>query len=169
MMGAGKTAIGTQLAKVLGVPFRDSDDEIVKAANNTSIAAIFARDGEPFFRQRESEVLRRLLQDPPSVLSTGGGAFVSAANRDEISRAGVAVWLRADLDLLWARVRRKTTRPLLQTPDPFGTLRALHEARSPLYAQAEIAVDCAADLTIEAMTERVVDALLTRPDVLQRK
>ena len=93
----------------------------------------------------------------------------AAQIRDEISRAGVAVWLRADLDLLWARVRRKTTRPLLQTPDPFGTLRALHEARSPLYAQAEIAVDCAADLTIEAMTERVVDALLTRPDVLQRK
>lgn len=169
MMGAGKTAIGTQLAKVLGVPFRDSDDEIVKAANNMTIAEIFARDGEPFFRQRESEVLRRLLQDPPSVLSTGGGAFIAPANREEISRAGVSLWLRADLDLLWARVKRKTNRPLLQTQDPFGTLRALHEARSPLYAKAEIVVDCAADLTIEAMTDRVVDALLTRPDVLERK
>lgn len=169
MMGAGKTAIGTHLARVLGVPFRDSDEEIVKAANNMTIAEIFARDGEAFFRSRESEVLRRLLADTPCILSTGGGAFLAQANRAEIAQAGVSLWLRADLDLLWSRVKRKSTRPLLQTPDPFGTLKALYEARLPVYEQAEITVDCGADLSIEQMTDRVIAALLTRPDVLERK
>lgn len=169
MMGAGKTAIGTHLAKVLGVPFRDSDEEIVKAANNMTISEIFARDGETFFRQRESEVLLRLLHETPGVLSTGGGAFLSEPNRQAISGFGVSVWLRADLELLWARVRRKTTRPLLQTPDPYGTLKALYEARLPVYSLAEIAVDCAADLSIEQMTDRVLEALRARPDVLERK
>ena len=169
MMGAGKTAIGGQLASVLGVPFRDSDEEIIKAANNMTIAEIFERDGEAFFRQRESEVLRRLMQDAPCVLSTGGGAFMAETNRLVISQRGVSVWLRADLDLLWHRVRRKTTRPLLQTPDPFGTLKALYEARLPVYRMADIAVDCASDLSIEQMTERVLAAVQTRPDVLERK
>lgn len=169
MMGAGKTAIGTHLAKVLGVAFRDSDDEIVKAANNMSITEIFARDGEAFFRNRESEVLRRLLAEAPCVLSTGGGAFLAEANREAISENGVSVWLRADLDLLWNRVKRKTTRPLLQTPDPFGTLKALYETRLPVYQKAEIAVDCGADLSIEQMTDRVIAALEARPDVLEKK
>jgi shikimate kinase len=168
MMGAGKTAIGGHLAKVLGVPFRDSDEEIVKAANNMSIAEIFERDGEAFFRQRESEVLHRLMQGPPCVLSTGGGAFVAEANRTVISDRGVSVWLRADLTLLWHRVKRKTTRPLLKTPDPYGTLAALYETRLPIYQLADIAVDCAESLTIEQMTDRVIEALQARHDVLER-
>lgn len=167
MMGAGKTAIGTHLAKVLGVPFRDSDDEIVKAANMT-IAEIFARDGEAFFRQKESQVLARLLAGPPGVLSTGGGAFLAEANRTAISAQGVSVWLRADLDLLWQRVRHKTTRPLLSTPDPYGTLKSLLETRAPVYSRADLIVDSLPGLSIDAMTGRVIDALQTRPDVLEK-
>ena len=108
MMGAGKTAVGTQLARVLGVPFLDSDEEIVRAANR-SIAEIFERDGEPFFRARETEVLSRLLRGAPCVLSTGGGAFLAEPNRQMIADHGVSVWLRADLDLLWQWVRHKST------------------------------------------------------------
>jgi len=167
MMGAGKTAIGTHLAKVLDVPFRDSDDEIVKAANMT-IAEIFARDGEAFFRQKESQVLARLLAGPPGVLSTGGGAFLAEGNRDAISAQGVSVWLRADLDLLWNRVRHKATRPLLRTPDPLGTLRSLLDARAPVYTKADLTVDSLPGLSIDAMTARVIEALETRPDVLER-
>ena len=100
MMGAGKTAIGTALARALDVPFLDSDEEIVKAAN-MSIAEIFERDGEPFFRRKESQVIERLLETERCVLSTGGGAFLSPENRQMISEKGVSVWLRADLDLLW--------------------------------------------------------------------
>ena len=115
MMGAGKTAVGTAVARLLGVEFRDSDEEIVLAANR-SIAEIFERDGEPFFRARETEVIARLLRGTPCVLSTGGGAFLSEKNRQLLHDVGVSVWLRADLDLLWQRVRHKTTRPLLRSP-----------------------------------------------------
>lgn len=168
MMGAGKTAIGTQLARVLGVPFLDSDEEIVRAANRT-IAEIFERDGEPFFRQKETQVIGRLLTGPPCVLSTGGGAFMSDVNRRQIGEKGVSVWLRADLDLLWNRVRHKTTRPLLRTANPRETLRALCEARDPVYALADIAVDAQADLSIEGMARKVLAALAARPDVLEEE
>ncbi|MCU0902128.1 MAG: shikimate kinase [Cypionkella sp.] len=166
MMGAGKTAVGTALARLLAVDFRDSDEEITRAANR-SIAEIFERDGEPFFRARETEVIARLLRGSPCVLSTGGGAFLSAANRALIHEVGVSVWLRADLDLLWQRVRHKTTRPLLRTPNPRETLRALYDARLPFYAEADLAVDSAADLSVEDMAIRVREALRTRPDVLE--
>lgn len=168
MMGAGKTAVGTHLARVLGVPFTDSDDEIVKAAN-MSIAEIFERDGEAFFRLKESQILSRLLAGTPGVLSTGGGAYLAEGNRAAISAHGVAVWLRADLDLLWQRVRHKTTRPLLRTPDPLGTLGALLAAREPIYAKAELVVDSRPGQSIEAMAEQVIAALGSRPDVLEGK
>ncbi|WP_425444838.1 shikimate kinase [Tabrizicola aquatica] len=166
MMGAGKTAVGTALARQLGVPFLDSDEEITRAASR-SIAEIFERDGEPFFRARESEVISRLLRGTPCVLSTGGGAFLSAANRQLIHDVGVSVWLRADLDLLWQRVRHKTTRPLLRTANPRETLRELYEARLPFYAEADLVVDSSPDLSVEDMATRVRQALLTRPDVLE--
>lgn len=166
MMGAGKTAVGTALARLLGVPFLDSDEEIVKAAKQ-SIAEIFERDGEAFFRARETEVLNRLLHGVPCVLSTGGGAFLAPVNRALIHDSGVSVWLRADLELLWQRVRHKTTRPLLRTTNPRETLRGLYEARQPAYAQADLVVDSAADISVDAMAERVAAALSQRPDVLE--
>ena len=167
MMGAGKTAVGAALARLLEVPLLDSDEEIVRAADR-SIAEIFERDGETFFRTRETEVLARLLRGAPCVLSTGGGAFLSATNRALIAECGVSVWLRADLDLLWQRVRHKATRPLLRTPNPRETLRALYEARLPFYQMADMAVDSSADLSVEDMARRVVDALISRIDVLER-
>ncbi len=166
MMGAGKTAVGRALAERLGVPFIDSDAEIEQAAN-MSIAEIFTRDGEPFFRRKETQVIERLMETERCILSTGGGAFLSETNRDIIANKGVAVWLNADLELLWNRVRHKDTRPLLRTPDPKGTLRDLYEKRVPLYGKADLSVKAEAGLTIEAMAERVAEALLGRPDVLE--
>ncbi len=167
MMGAGKTAVGRTLAAQLGVVFRDSDHEIEEAANRT-IAEIFARDGEPFFRRKESQVIRRLLEGAPGVLSTGGGAFLSSGNREIISRMGVSVWLNADLNLLWERVRHKSTRPLLRTADPKGTLRDLYEARVPIYAQADMEVTSVPGMSLDRMARRVADRLAAeRPDVLE--
>ena len=103
MMGAGKTAIGRALSQRIGAPFKDSDAELETAATMT-IAEIFERDGEPFFRDRETEVIDRLLEGEPAVLSTGGGAFLAERNRALISEKGVSIWLDAPLDLLWARV-----------------------------------------------------------------
>ncbi|MES2847126.1 MAG: shikimate kinase [Pseudomonadota bacterium] len=167
MMGAGKTAVGTAVARLLGVPFVDSDDEIVRAAQR-SIPEIFARDGEPFFRARETEVLGRLLRGAPCILSTGGGAFLSPVNRDLIAESGVSVWLRADLDLLWQRVRHKATRPLLRTANPRETLRQLWAARVPFYQLADLTVDSQPDLSVEDMADRVVAALAQHTDVLER-
>ncbi|MFD0858374.1 shikimate kinase [Roseovarius aquimarinus] len=166
MMGAGKTAVGKALAARLGVPFRDSDAEI-EAAAAMSIAEIFARDGETFFRARETEVIGRLLSGRTCVLSTGGGAFLQARNRELIAERGVSVWLNADLQLLWSRVKNKDTRPLLRTPDPYGTLRALYEARTPIYAKADIEVCPQPGYTIETMTTRVIEALAARPGILE--
>ena len=166
MMGAGKTAVGTALARQLAVPFLDSDDEIVSAASR-SIAEIFERDGEPFFRAREAEVLARLLRGTPCILSTGGGAFLAESNRQMIHDAGISVWLRADTELLWQRVRHKTTRPLLRTANPRATLAALTAERDVFYASSDLVVDSDADLSVDQMAQRVALALAARPDVLE--
>lgn len=165
MMGAGKSAVGKELAHRLGVPFLDSDAEIERAAN-ASIAEIFARDGEPFFRDKEARVIARLLEGAPCVLSVGGGAYLRPETRARISAEGVAVWLKADLDTLWSRVKRKDTRPLLRTANPRQTLAELMAAREPAYAQADLEVMTTADYAIETTAEKVIEALQTRPDVL---
>jgi len=166
MMGSGKTAIGRALAMRLGVAFRDSDAELETAANAT-IAEIFARDGEAFFRDREAEVIARLLKAAPAVLSTGGGAFMSARNRTAISAHGVSVWLDADLDTLWDRVRTKDSRPLLRTANPRATLAELFEKRVPVYQLADMRVAPRPDFAIEQTTALVIEKLLTRPDILE--
>ncbi len=165
MMGAGKTAVGTVLARKLGVPFVDQDEEIERAADRT-IAEIFRDHGEAFFREKETAVLARLLKGAPCVLSTGGGAFLAARNRDLIAVHGVAVWLRAELNLLWARVRHRSTRPLLQTDKPFETLREIFLARTPVYALAPVQVQAFSTYSIDDTAEAVLTALAQRPDVL---
>ena len=167
MMGAGKTAVGRGLSQRLSVPFLDSDSEIETAANRT-VPEIFKRDGEKFFRAREAEVIARLLEEKRGVLSTGGGAFLAQDNRIKITTRGVSVWLDADLDLLWQRVRLKDTRPLLRTADPFATLTKIYENRVPTYAKADVVVKSISGLSIEEMVDRVIDKLLSdRPDVLE--
>ncbi|AUM73957.1 shikimate kinase [Paracoccus jeotgali] len=158
MMGVGKTAVGQEIARQLGLQFRDVDAEIERAAAMT-IPEIFARDGEPFFRDRESRVLERLLGGPRSVISTGGGAWVQPRNRELIDRAGLSVWLDADLDTLWQRVRLRATRPLLMTENPRATLQALLAERAPIYATAAIRVKSDATSDIETTARRVLTAI----------
>lgn len=158
MMGAGKTAIGKAVAQRLGVDFVDSDSEMEQASNMT-IAEIFERDGESFFRKRETEIIGRLVEGLPRVIATGGGAYLNEANRDLINGNAASVWLKADLELLWSRVRHKTTRPLLRTDDPYGTLKTLFEQRDPIYAQAALHVTAKPEYAIEDMCEKVVEAL----------
>jgi shikimate kinase len=157
MMGAGKTAIGTALARLIGVPFLDSDEQIEKAAN-LSVAEIFDTYGEAFFRQKES--LARLLEDRPCILSTGGGAYLSAANRQMIAENGLAVWLKADRELLWSRVRHKTSRPLLRVADPRARLFELLDAREQYYAEAGLVVEADPNYSVQDMAENVLAVLL---------
>lgn len=169
MMGAGKTAIGTELARRLHVPFTDVDAEIEAAAAMT-ISEIFARDGEPFFRDRETQVLSRVLGGPAGVISTGGGAWMRAENRDLIRRRGLSVWLNCDLETLWHRVRQRSTRPLLKTADPKGTLARLIEERYPVYASAELTFDARQGDSIEAATTRLMAKIrAAHPGLLEAK
>ncbi|ALJ80618.1 shikimate kinase [Ketogulonicigenium vulgare] len=166
MMGSGKTAVGRAIAQRLSVPFRDSDQAIEAAAQST-IAEIFARDGEPFFRDREAEVIARLLTDEPAIISTGGGAFLAARNREKIEGAGVALWLDASVGILWERVRHRDTRPLLRTENPRKTLEELHKVRAPIYQLAGLRLQAIGGQSVEETASRAVALLLTRPDVLE--
>ena len=168
MMGSGKSAIGKSLATRLGVAFLDSDAEIERAAN-ASISEIFARDGEEFFRGRETEVIRRLLNGRPCVLSTGGGAFMAERNRTMITEKGLSLWLKASLDTLWERVRHKDTRPLLRTANPRQTLADLLAVREPIYSLANLTVETQANYSIDDTTDKAIEALLGRVDVLKEK
>src|SRR5690242_15049768 len=128
MMGAGKSSVGRRLAGRLGIPLVDADTEIEKAAG-MSIPDIFARHGEADFRSGEARVIARLLESGPQVLATGGGAFINPESRASIRRNGISIWLRADFDVLYRRVKRRNDRPLLKTNDPAETLRQLLAAR----------------------------------------
>lgn len=140
LMGVGKSSVGRRLASALGLPFCDADTE-VEAAAGRSIPEIFAALGEPAFRDGERRVISRLLEGPPHVLATGGGAFMSPETRELIKSRAVSVWLKADLDVLAQRLGRKDSRPLLIGKDPMEVLRAQAEARYPVYAQADIVVE----------------------------
>ncbi len=166
MMGAGKTAVGRAVAEKLNAPFLDSDQEIEQAAN-MSVAEIFARDGEAFFRDREAQIIRRLFENDICILSTGGGAFMSQEVREIMTRSGMSLWINADLDLLWSRVKSKETRPLLQTADPYKTLNAIFRARKDIYSLADLIVDVKKELSINEMADRVIAAMRGREDVLE--
>lgn len=157
LMGAGKTNIGRRLAQRLGLPFVDADTEIEAAAGET-IVEIFERRGEAAFREGERKVIARLLASPVHVLATGGGAFMDPETRALIAERAISIWLRADLELLVARVSRRSNRPLLRQGSPRETLARLIEQRYPVYALADIVVDTV-DGPPEATLERVLAAL----------
>lgn len=169
MPGSGKTAVGRVMARALGVPFLDSDAEIESAANMT-IAEIFARDGEAFFRARETEVIARLLEGPVAVLATGGGAWMREENRRLIANRGVALWLDADLETLWARVRGRDTRPMLQGPGAEHRLAELYAARRPVYGLATIRVESGGNGPVARSARSALMALARGPGApLRRK
>ncbi|MCC6006057.1 MAG: shikimate kinase [Rhodobacteraceae bacterium] len=165
MMGAGKSAVGAALARLLGAAHMDSDEEIERAAQE-SIPDIFARYGESLFRDREAAVIARLLDGPPVVLSVGGGAFQDPQTRARITDRGIAVWLDVPADVLWARVKARGNRPLLETADPRGTLERLLETRRPVYAQADLRVPYERGSTVARVARRVEAALDHVPGVL---
>lgn len=158
LMGAGKSVIGRLTAQAMRIPFVDSDHEI-EHVSRMSISDLFARYGEAEFRALEARVIKRLLQEGPMVLSTGGGAFMQAPVRENIERCGLSLWLKADLDVLWERVRRRSHRPLLKTDDPEATLSALLEERYPVYAQADLIVQ-SRDVAKETIVDEVLDAII---------
>ncbi|MBK5566685.1 shikimate kinase [Ensifer sp. 2YAB10] len=162
LMGAGKSAIGRLTAQALGIPFVDSDHEIERVSRMT-ITDLFARYGEEEFRALETRVLKRLLRSGPRVVSTGGGAYINERSRRQIKKGGLTVWLNAELDVLWERVNKRDTRPLLKTENPKQTLENLMNARYPIYSEADLTV-LSRDVKKETMVEEVLAAVIEYQD-----
>ncbi|MBY0530821.1 MAG: shikimate kinase [Xanthobacteraceae bacterium] len=158
MPGSGKSSIGRRLGQRLGLDFADADAEIERAANMT-IPELFQTKGEAEFRKGEQKVIARLLEGGPQVIATGGGAFVNADTRMRIKEKGVSIWLKADVETLLRRVKRKSNRPLLQNADPEGTLRNLLSAREATYAEADLIIT-----SCEVPHEEVVEAIVNLLD-----
>lgn len=157
LMGAGKTSVGRRLAEALHLPFRDGDDEVERAAGMT-VPEIFELYGETPFREAERRVITRLLNGPPHVLGTGGGAFMDPVTRALMREKALVIWLKADVDVLAKRVARKGNRPLLAGKDPHAVLTALAEVRYPVYAEADLVVE-SGDLPHAAVVEAVIAAI----------
>ena len=151
MMGAGKSSVGRRLAARLGLPFVDADNEIEDAAGMT-IAEIFAEHGEPYFRAGEARVIARLLDGGPQVLATGGGAVMNQQTRDLIHIKGISVWLKADVEVLLRRTRRRTDRPLAER------IKELLPQREPVYAQSDLVVQSRDD-PHDTIVDEVIEGL----------
>ena len=139
LMGAGKSTVGRKVATMLGLPFKDADNEIESAARMT-VPELFDAYGEAEFRDLERRVILRLLEDGPMVLATGGGAYMNAETREAIAANGVSIWLNAELDVLMDRVSRRQNRPLLKNDDPRGVMQRLMNERYSVYALADLHV-----------------------------
>lgn len=157
LMGAGKSVIGRLVAQTLGIPFVDTDAEI-ESVSRMSITELFSQYGETEFRALETRVVERLLKQGPRVVSTGGGAFINDATREQIKLGGLSIWLKADLDTLWERVNRRDHRPLLKTENPRQTLEKLMIQRYPIYEQADLTV-ISGNVRKDAMVHDVLQAI----------
>ncbi|MGZ3412049.1 MAG: shikimate kinase [Xanthobacteraceae bacterium] len=157
MMGAGKSSIGRRLASELGIPFVDADSEIEKAAG-MSISDMFQSKGEAYFRSGEARVIARLLDCGAQVLATGGGAFMNEQTRQLIREKGISIWLKADIDVLLRRIKRRNDRPLLKNVDHQETLMQLLRQRDPVYAEADVTIQ-SRDVPHETIMTEIITAL----------
>lgn len=158
LMGAGKTSVGRMIARRMHKEFLDADAE-VERMTGVKIPVIFEIEGESGFRAREEKMIEQLTAMTGIVLATGGGAVISAANRRFLKDRGRVIYLRASPEDLWRRTRRDRNRPLLQTPDPLGKLRTLHEQRDPLYREiADLVVDTGSQ-SVAHLTSRIQQLL----------
>ena len=165
LMGVGKSSVGRRLANALDLPFRDADAE-VEAAAGRSIPDIFADLGEAAFREGERRVIARLLDDPPHVLATGGGAFMNPETRALIKARSISVWLKADLEILARRVSRKDNRPLIAGKEPLAVLQAQAAERYTVYAEADVTVetgDAAHHVTVDQLIQAMTAHLQEHP------
>jgi shikimate kinase len=158
MMGAGKSTIGRLLARRLKLRFLDCDHEIERRCG-VKIPLIFEIEGEAGFRARETQVLGELTALRGVVLATGGGAVLSAENRQRLAEHGTVIYLRARPEDLYNRVRHDANRPLLATPDPLRRLRELHAERDALYAAiADLVIDTGRQ-SVQALARELITKL----------
>lgn len=159
-MGVGKTSVGTRLAKDLGYAFVDTDT-LIESDQRMTITDIFAKFGEPHFREVETRIIQEVMRGERQVVSTGGGAVIRDVNRDAMKKAGLVVCLTARPETIYERIRQETHRPLLRTADPKAKIRELLDSREQFYAQADVVIDTSdlsVDDVITTIKERVKHA-----------
>jgi len=159
-MGVGKTSVGTQLAKDLGYAFVDTDT-LIEADQHMTITTIFAKYGEPYFREIEARIVQEVTERESQVVSTGGGAVIWDMNREAFKQAGLVVCLSALPEVIFERIKHETHRPLLQTPNPLAKIKEMLESRARFYAQADITIDTSeksVDQIISEIKERIKHA-----------
>jgi shikimate kinase len=159
-MGVGKTSVGTRLAKDIGFTFVDTDD-LIEADQRMTITDIFAKFGEPRFRDIESRIVQQVMAGENQVVSTGGGAVIRDGNRTAFKKAGLVVCLSARPEVIYERIKHEMHRPLLQTPDPLSKIKELLESRAAFYAQADMIIDTSektVDDVISGIKERIKHA-----------
>ncbi len=157
-MGAGKTAIGRELARQLKLEFLDADHEIERRTG-ADVALIFEKEGEAGFRRREREVIEELTRRDGVVLATGGGAVLDPANREALKSRGLVIYLKASVDAQAARTAQNRNRPLLHTDDRETRLRELFSVRAPLYEDlAELTVDTDSG-QVKQISQRIMQEL----------
>jgi shikimate kinase len=154
-MGSGKSSVGRELAKRWGFHFLDTDS-MIRHQCGKSIPEIFSSLGEVYFREQEFITLSKLLECHRSVIATGGGIVIQPRNLPLLGQLGITIWLKADQTTILERVSRNKNRPLLQTPDPEGTIAELLEERAPLYQSAADLIVNSSGLTHYEVAERVI-------------
>ncbi len=159
MMGVGKSTLGARLADYYGIDFIDSDKEIVQAAQ-MSIVDIFEKFGEDYFRSGEERVINRIMQRPPPfIMAVGGGAILSPQTKTLLQQEAVTLWIDVDLAVLWKRLKKSKTRPILHSEDPFATLERLYLERRADYQRTDIHVQVVSDEDIAITCDIVIDKI----------
>jgi shikimate kinase len=159
-MGVGKTSVGTQLAKDLGYAFIDTD-QLIEADQHMTITSIFAKQGEQYFREIETNIIQQVMHEENQVVSTGGGAVIRDMNREAFKKAGLVVCLTSSPEKIFERIKHETHRPLLQNTDPLAKIRELLESRAKFYAQADVTIDTSdksVDDVIKEIKEKIKHA-----------
>ncbi|MDI1471713.1 MAG: shikimate kinase [Thermodesulfovibrio sp.] len=154
-MGTGKSSVGKILAKKLGLKFVDVD-EIIEKTTGMKISEIFAKFGEPRFRDIETEVIKLITQNNGQVISTGGGVILREENFNRLKNKGVIFWLKASEDVIFERVKNCKNRPLLQTENPKERIKELLTKRTPFYEKADFYINTE-ELTPEEVAEKIIE------------
>ena len=159
LMGSGKTSVGKRLAKKLGLPFVDGDQEIEKAAG-LPLVDVLKCFGQEEYRAGEARVMKRLLQGAPCVLASGGGSFVPAQTRELAKEHAVTVWLKADVDVLYQRTAGRRRRPFIEGNDEHlkNKLEEYIREEYPYYSEADIVVETKEE-AVDNTVNRVIDAI----------
>ncbi|MBN3039341.1 MAG: shikimate kinase [Candidatus Omnitrophica bacterium] len=152
-MGTGKTAVGRLLAKEMGIKYI-STDEVIEDKERRSINDIFKKNGEPYFRSVEKEIVKKVSELDRFVIDAGGGVVLDEENIQNLKRNGKIVCLSADVNTILERTKRYRHRPLLNVKDPRQKVESLLQERAPFYAKADFTIDTS-EMTIEQVAEKI--------------